>query len=371
MAALIPNILAIVTLFFCLRKFVKPLAAWCGIILFAFSFPMVYYGFVARGYSLMVLFFIIGFFSVIAIMQNPDNKNAWFRLMISSVLGFYTIPVYLYPFVSMMGFVFIYFLKKKDLASILRTLKFGLATCILTLAVYTPIFAINGIGSVTNNKFVTPLSLNEVALGFKQHLNQTIQFFTLSDYGYLLIILVIVLVILIFKNIKSKSAFYLSVFIIIITPAFIFIHKVLPVERTWIYLMVVFIFLICVLINNLKWPVLAIVFSFIYSVIVQVGWNKQMLWYDAICKEDYLQGKHFSDYFHNKKVSIVTTSRMNTYLKFNKLLQNENWQIETDSIEVSDTCYYIHYKEKDKYPPTSFKKIGTNGNYELYLVNIE
>ena len=49
LAALFSNILAISTFFFCLRKFVSPISAWCVSLLFAFSFPLVYYGFVARG----------------------------------------------------------------------------------------------------------------------------------------------------------------------------------------------------------------------------------------------------------------------------------------------------------------------------------
>ena len=92
-----------------------------------------------------------------------------------------------------------------------------------------------------------------------------------------------------------------------------------------------------------------------------------MLWYDAICKEDYLQGKYFSDYFHNRNVSIVTNSRINSYLKFNKLLRNENWHIETDYLNADNSSYYIYYKEQEKNPPTGFKKIVVNGNYELYL----
>ncbi len=369
LSALIPNILAVITLFFCLRKYFKPITTWIGITLFSFSFPMVYYGFAARGYSLIVLFFIIGFFSVLAILHNNDDKKAWYRLMISSVLGLYTIPVYLYPFISLFGFVMVFFLFIKNKTAIIRTLRYGILTCILTFTLYAPVFAVSGIESVTNNKFVATLDIKQVMGGFIQHINQTLRFFTVSKIGYLFGLAGIVILVMVFKKFKFKVPVYLAIFTILIIPLFIFIHKVLPVERTWIYLLVPLIFLVSIIINNFKWPVFFWGLSIIYILFIQSNWNKQMLWYDQICEEDYIEGNYFSNYFHNKKATIVTSSRMNTYLKFNKLLRDEEWNIQSQkSDSVNYNGYYIHYNEKETLPPTGLVKITTFRKYELSLL---
>ena len=156
---------------------------------------------------------------------------------------------------------------------------------------------------------------------------------------------------------------------ILMVPVLIFIHKVLPVERTWIYLLVPLTFLISTIINKYKLSILALGFSIIYSLFINFNWKKQMLWYDEICMEDCIQGQYFSNYFHNKKATIITSSRMNSYLKFNKLLRNEEWEIEAENIDsLPPKSFYIHYIEKDSIPdiPKSLNKITNYHNYELY-----
>lgn len=370
LAALLPNILAIATFFFCIRKFVSPISAWVVTLLLAFSFPIVYYGFVARGYSLILLFFTIGFFSLLQIIQNFNNKKAWHYLMISSVLGFYTIPIYLYPFVSLFGFAFLFFLVTKNTTGIYKTLQFGALTGFLTLVVYSPIFAVSGIKSVTSNKFVQPLSYSEIFEGLGQHLTNTLQFFTGSKYGYWAVIGIITLLIPTLLKSRIKRNTYPSIFILLFVPFLIVIHKVLPVERTWIYLLVPILFLIAIGINELKISKWLLGFCIIYTGLINFGWEKQMLWYDKICKEDYMQGGYFSNYFKGKKVTIVTPSRMNSYLKFNTILNNESWEILDHSNPFPKTdAYYIHYLEKDAKIPEGLVKITSIEDYELYKIS--
>lgn len=370
LAALFPNILAIATFFFCIRKFVSPISAWVVTLLLAFSFPVVYYGFVARGYSLILLFFTIGFFSLLQIIQNFNNKKAWHYLMISSVSGFYTIPIYLYPFVSLFGFAFLFFLFTKNITGIYKTLQFGVFSGFLTLVTYAPIFAVSGIKSVTSNKFVQPLNYSEIFEGLGQHLSNTLRFFTGSKYGYWAVICIILLLIPLLLKLKIKRNIYPSILILIFVPALILIHKVLPVERTWIYLLVPILFLISLGINELiisKW---LLGFCIIYAGLINFGWQKQILWYDKICKEDYTQGQYFTNYFKGKQATIITSNRMNSYLKFNKLLNNEPWEILDDSSPLLSTdAYYIHYLEKGAKTPVGLVKITSIEDYELYKIS--
>jgi len=370
LAALVPNILAILTLFFCLRTYFKPLPVWTATLFFAFSFPIVYYGFVARGYSLVVLFFSIGFFSLLQIVRQPSNSKAWFRLMLSSVLGFYTIPVYLYPFLTLFGFALFYFLYLKNRQASWQVIKHGLATCLLTFLVYLPVFVVGGVGAVTHNKFVTPLTYEKVLSGFVNHVRHTIYFFLGNSAYWVFALLgsIVLFAILFRKNKDYKAATLFSLVCLCMAPIFIFIHKIIPVERTWIYFMVPLAFLMALFLNANKWVYPLFILTSAMLFINNLGWNRQMIWYDSVCEEDYRQGKWFSTYFQGKEATIITPSRVNTYLKFNGKLNKEAWTVSEEVMDsIPSNAYYIHYLKGKKLEiiPDDFKVIHTYMDYDL------
>ncbi|HEY8401797.1 MAG TPA: glycosyltransferase family 39 protein, partial [Cytophagaceae bacterium] len=78
-----------------------------------FSAHILHYSFHGRGYIYIILFTVIALFSVILYLKARQNR--WLVLSgVSSVLGFYTIPIFLYPFVSVYFYLFIVVLLKKD-----------------------------------------------------------------------------------------------------------------------------------------------------------------------------------------------------------------------------------------------------------------
>lgn len=382
LAAMLPNLLAVVTFFFCLRRYFKPFASWLGVILLAISFPMVYYGFVARGYSLIVLFFVIGFFSVLKILKDNRNERAWNFLVISSVLGFYTIPVYLYPFVSLFGFVFIYFISTKNIKSIQKTIKYGLLTVCLVLLLYSPIFVVSGFQSVFGNKYIQPISFPDVFDGLIPHAYASLRFFIGSSFGALrdlirstgLLITFGICVLLYLCGIVGVAKFrnnpgvVLSLVCLLVAPIFVLLHRIIPVERTWIYLLIPVLFLISCLANKFKWYVPILLLTIFYIVISHMNWLSQMLWYDRLCEEDYVQGQHFTTYFSGKNISLATNSRMNTYLKFNGILKKESWNIQSEDSVVKRTNTFIIQYLEDEEPDsiyTGYKIDHTYNGYRL------
>ena len=365
--ALLPNLLSIVTLLFCLRIRFSLTTTWISILVFAFSFPLIYYGFVARGYSLLLFFFIIGFFSTLSLCEKPQNTGAWVRLIISSALGFYTIPVYLYPFVSLFGFLAIYFLSKAQYKPLLNTIISGITTLVLTSLLYLPVFAISGTDAVLNNKFVQSLTFAQVTSGLQDHWMSSLRF--LSGFQSVWVPLVVLGALLIFSlylSIKERKILRLSLFCLLLAPLLMILHRLIPVERTWIYLMIPLIYLLANALQSFKnYAFLGYICLIVpFMALFQIRYH--MHWYDKACMEDASQGEYFTEYFQAKKVSITTSTRMNAYLKFNRILKSEDWTIQNSMDPISTKEEYLIQYLTDNEPdsiPRGYKPVV---NYEGY-----
>jgi len=115
----------------------------------------------ARGYSLVALFTILTLLIAIYVRENK-NLFAWSLLVLFSALGFYSVPVMLFPF----GIVFVWlfienlFTIPGSYSSKFNFLKYwflaGLSTAAFVLILYTPIFIYSGANKVFENQFVSP-----------------------------------------------------------------------------------------------------------------------------------------------------------------------------------------------------------------------
>jgi dolichyl-phosphate-mannose-protein mannosyltransferase len=134
-------------------------AALFAAALVAASSTLVEYSTNARGYTLVALFTLIAFLAAAHALEH-DSLAAWALLAAACALGLYAVPIMLYP----AGGVFLWLLlshlaRRRPLAPFLRRLLWcGLATVVLTLLLYAPVFAASGVRSVTSNEFVKPHS---------------------------------------------------------------------------------------------------------------------------------------------------------------------------------------------------------------------
>ncbi len=124
----------------------------------------------ARGYSLLVLWTLLAIGLAAYLVQRP-NRFAWLLLALVTALGFYTIPIMLYP----AGVVFTWLgLAGLGAALLRRTnpinptpwfaqlVASGLLALALTGILYLPILVYSGASSITANSFVQPLPWGEV-----------------------------------------------------------------------------------------------------------------------------------------------------------------------------------------------------------------
>jgi hypothetical protein len=101
-------------------------------------------------------------FSLGTYLKQNINSAAWLLFAVLSALGFYTIPVMLYPFGIVVTWLFLeivfeninlsrpQLLKKLIVSTVIVTL--------LTFMLYSPVFVVSGLESVVANRFVTAQS---------------------------------------------------------------------------------------------------------------------------------------------------------------------------------------------------------------------
>ncbi len=218
--------------------------------IFSFLYAIVYYGYLARGYSLVVLAFIICFYGSSRLLDLTLDKNIqwkyYFYLSFGAVLGLYSIPSFLYPYFALttfLAFNFVYHNDKKGLVNLLISI---LATTIVTIIIYSPILIVSGLESMSNNGGVQIISRFDVASRLYQHFKETLQF--LFYYEWILLLIIFLSVFSLIK-VKNNPKIKLAIYIILISPLILLIHSTIPFERTWIYLIVPILFLLGVFVH--------------------------------------------------------------------------------------------------------------------------
>src|SRR6266852_173534 len=100
----------------------------------------------ARGYTLLCFCLLICIASMARIIRTGSNK-ASLLFAISAALGFFTVPVMLYPFVmlAMWG-------RRKGLVAVIGAI-------VLTILLYAPVLVVSWIESLTANPYVRPLPI--------------------------------------------------------------------------------------------------------------------------------------------------------------------------------------------------------------------
>jgi Dolichyl-phosphate-mannose-protein mannosyltransferase len=120
------------------------------------------YSSAARGYSGMAFFTVVLLLLAVYVKER-DNLAAWGLFILAAALGFFNHPAMLYPFGMVMTWLFLSWLFK-DVGEtyggkfLYYLVGAGLATVLLTLLLYTPLFIASGPGALVANNFVEALS---------------------------------------------------------------------------------------------------------------------------------------------------------------------------------------------------------------------
>ena len=145
------------------RRFFSAPQSLAASALFAIAAGFINYSTNGRGYTMIILFALL-LANFGAILVQKQSKSALIAYGLTGALGFYTIPVFLYPMAGISLWVAVTYLAEKDSwQSKWRRLGIFLAVCtasgLLTLFLYSPvIFFGTGFESIVGNEVVKALS---------------------------------------------------------------------------------------------------------------------------------------------------------------------------------------------------------------------
>lgn len=158
------------------RRVATPAVGLSGAALAAGSTTLILYSTNARGYSIVVALFLV-LLLVADRIRESGRLTHWGALALVGALGFYTIPVMLYPFGVVTGWLLLAALRAD--ATQRRRLVAGVAVTslvagALALALYSPIIRSAGPGALIGNRFVAPSPWVTFAADLPRHVAETL-----------------------------------------------------------------------------------------------------------------------------------------------------------------------------------------------------
>ncbi|HWR65723.1 MAG TPA: glycosyltransferase family 39 protein [Bellilinea sp.] len=214
-----------------------------GLIAFAPVFSM--YSSNARGYPLYMLFTVLLFWLAARLLRN-NNLLEWMLWIIIGALGFWTVPMMLYPFGAVCVWILLAAMfdrqAKQAYSSPLRLIKYlvtgGILTVLLVFLAYLPVLYHSGTRFLFNNSFIEPLSYAEFwPTLFESRLPETWQEFTLGLGGVLpwLLAIGIVLSLVLHRRISAYPIHALAALAIWVIPLLV-LRRPNGWARVWSYL---------------------------------------------------------------------------------------------------------------------------------------
>ncbi|AIZ63986.1 hypothetical protein PK28_10335 [Hymenobacter sp. DG25B] len=159
-----------VLLFAAVLRFTSFTVALLTVGLFCFTPYSIYYSFVGRGYFLQAICSGLGFLAVLGICYRPTRLRLyWFVLLVTSILGFYTIPTYAYAFLPLMLVVATRSLWRPGQVAPGAVLATGLLTGVACALLYAPVMLVSGPRMLFSNQYLKALPFATFTRGFASH----------------------------------------------------------------------------------------------------------------------------------------------------------------------------------------------------------
>ncbi len=134
------GLFAILSMYGLLKKYFTEEAALVGLSFFIAAYPLFIYSFLARGYLLLLFFYIIALYAIFEVCFSSEHKKRHiFLLVLASVGGLYTIPSFLYALAGLLLFAFVSLLQQKKNIEIVRLVKCGFVIALWAAILYLPV----------------------------------------------------------------------------------------------------------------------------------------------------------------------------------------------------------------------------------------
>ncbi|MDJ1503332.1 hypothetical protein [Xanthocytophaga agilis] len=257
--ALLSGALALFGIWVLIRHYFSAFIAIGSVSLLAFSPQVFGYSIQGRGYSLLLCWIILATGCLLSILSAKKISSITsFLFVISCFLGFYTIPIFLYPFAGLSLYLMLFFLTQKNMHQLIRLLWMEICVGILVALVYLPVTLLNGWGAVTANTWTTQLEWPTFLEGLRTTLTDLADFMWNSipySTWFTLIISTGSILLILTRQITGFQKHWLQLYLLtlwIIIPIMV-LQRVLPYGRIMIYIL------------PLQWPAIAILGQHVFS----------------------------------------------------------------------------------------------------------
>jgi 4-amino-4-deoxy-L-arabinose transferase-like glycosyltransferase len=240
--ALLAGILCIPAGYFAARRIFDPQQALAGAALIAMIPWFINYSINGRGYT-MVTFFSLLLANLGALLVERQSRAALTAYVLVAALGFYTIPIFLYPMAGVSLWVLVSHLispGSKEERSI-RVRDF-LAACLIaglfTLLLYLPVILFGtGFASIASNEIVESRAWSVFLENVRPRAVKTWEsWMTAVAPATQYVLLGGFLISLFFYRKASRQRLPLQVFLILGAAIMLVIQRVAPLARVWMYL---------------------------------------------------------------------------------------------------------------------------------------
>lgn len=206
-------------------------------------YMLVQYSFFARGYSLLVLSCVICLYAACNIINDNNRLRDWIMFSIGGIMGFYTMPSFLYPFFTINLFILCFNYK-----NIITQVRFNIYTLTGVFILYLPVLIVLGWSALSGNHFVKPLDRGYVISALPEFFSTAIrQIFAFPPY----ILIPFLLILSIYSGIKKEKKTFVLWLICLLTPFILLTaHSVIPFHRTFIYYGFILVFLCSITLKN-------------------------------------------------------------------------------------------------------------------------
>ncbi|MCF6130452.1 hypothetical protein L1S35_12270 [Flavobacterium sp. AS60] len=236
-SALLVHITTLIALYKFVSTHFGKKTALLVLVLSSMLFLNIYYSYMSRGYSLVNLFFICNLFLSFNLIKGENTTKNWVLFSLFSILGFYTIPSYLYPFLTLNAFIFV--LQPKY---IWKQFLFGLVVVLIVYLLYLPIIINEGLAAITANPYVKSISFLQTIKSLPLFYLYSIQEIT-GIHWSIFILMLSISIYLILKS-KNKLDIVFAVTFILAPMILLSLQCVIPFARVFNYYSFVIILLI-------------------------------------------------------------------------------------------------------------------------------
>ncbi len=276
MVSVFAALASLVLMYKLIRLKATPIVAFLGTLFWVSTLTATYFGVHARGYGLQIMLLLAGLYLVELWDKQNDLKEplrliskSGIGLTLTSALGFFTIPTFLFPFSSLLLLLMFYAWKKGIWKQqLVQATLIGAATAGLTIVLYSPLFYYTGVDALIDNQWVRERSFANVGMEGLCSL-----LFDISAYGgHVALILLLIMtawstVVRNWKGVLFVAAFFL-------VPIFgMVVMGSVPFPRTFAYLIAVAVVAVFANLHQLSAKGLTnLAYGIAAIVIVASGW---------------------------------------------------------------------------------------------------